>query len=348
AYQALTTQGNAPSIIVWDAVSSSAFVASGATGSIQRYGVVNGQFQLITSRSFGVIDGIAMSPDHSALIMQSGGLTVYKLSPTDLSTIAQFKLTNTSDNAIPNFSNGGRVPLPVMGDNRLFNFYAGWVDLNTGVASPTNLLGYQETSLVNFNPVSGNRQRMLWPDNLPISASRQMFEDDLENPGFKESSNRLTYSPFNNYVVSHDGNTWSFNTYVYDFNMDLLGQYALPTSWLSVGQAMSRSGQRLYAYATSYNNNPRIYVFDTSAPDPTTGKYAIVGYIPVNIIQNCTDDACDALVSALTITDDDQTLLLAGTGNFVAQPIPATLLAPVIDHAKYKFSTVVRMSASGR
>jgi hypothetical protein len=317
--------------MVWDAVSKSVFVVNSTLKSVMRYAAVNGQFQLTATRSFSFVDSIAMTPDHSALVLQSGGTKVYKLSPTDLTTLATFDVLPDSSGATYNLS----VPLPVMGDNRLLHPSVGWVDLDMGT---TAALGLSNSSRILYNlakwgAVSGNGQRMLWSDSGLYSPHTPAIRFDLADATFSQFGYGTEPEFFYRYAVNRDGSSWAINNKVYSFDLTVKGQVQAPTNWVGGEMVMSRNGTRLYNYTQNgAQENARIYVFDTSVPVTSTANFPILGYIEVNDRPNCPynpnsgySNNCYTFNTHIAITDDEQTLFLAGDTKFVIVPIPAEL-----------------------
>lgn len=324
-YQTLDTEG-LKSVVVWDAVSKSAFVLNSTLKSVMRYASVNGRFQLVTTRSFPIVTGIGMTADHSALVLQSGYGTVYKLSPTDLSTLATFTPST--------WSGGGDMfttPLTIMGDNRLMHS-SGWVDLDTGAISPVEMSNPNASyfGVANWGAVSGNGMRMIRPDSGLYSPSGPMTRTDVSSGKF--AIYKTDMSPFfYRYAVNHDGTVWDLEGTVVDFDLNVRGRVTLPDGWLSNQGVMSRDGTRLYRYAQSESSavKPRIYVFDTSRAVTTTVNLPIVGYIEFADLPNCPYssrsgyyEGCYTFNSSIAISDDGNALFIAGDRKFVVVPIP--------------------------
>ena len=328
AYQALDTQG-LKSTIVWDAVSQSVFVVNATLKNVARYAPSGGTFQLVTTRSFSAIDGIAMSPDRSALIvLTDGGSIISRLSPTTLHTLSSLNLYGGS--ATEPMS----VPLAIMGDNRLMHPAHGWVDLETGSVTPLSYAdgGYYTFQLARWGAVSGNGMRMIRPDSGMYSPHAPMYHMDLLNRTFQPYSSASTPF-FYRYAVSHDGSTWAMNDQVVDFDLNLKGNFALPTGWVGNEFVLSRNGSRLYYYAQNagISSGVRIYVFDTSQALTTTVNFPVLGYIDVADMPNCAYDAsggtpeCYTFNTRMAIADDDQTLFVVGDRKFLVVPVPVGL-----------------------
>ena len=331
SYQTLDTEGR-KGPMVWDGLSKSVFVVNKTLKSVMRYAPVAGQFQLIATRSFPFVDSIAMTPDRSALVLQAGNSKVYKLSPADLSTLSVIDLAPNSAGRETSLN----VPLPIMGDNRLFSSY-GWVDLDTGSISPVLYAaqGHRFGS-AEWGAVSGNGMRMVWPDSGRTSPSAPMLYTDLLSGTFKDYG-VMTTTFFYQYAVNRAGTKWALNNQVVDFAMNILGKYTMPANWLSNQGVFSRNGARLYHYAQSDARGvkPRIYVFDTSNALTTTVNFPVLGYIEFDDLPNCPydsnkgyDSGCFTFNSHLTISDDDQTIFIAGDKKFTVVPIPALMLSP--------------------
>jgi hypothetical protein len=325
AYQALDTQG-LKTAVVWDSVSKSAFVANRTLNSVMRYAEVNGKFQLVTSRSFPFVDSIGMTPDHSALVIQSGNVKVFKLSPRDLSTITTFDLRPGSSG----YASNQTVPLTIMGDNRLFMPSFGWVDLDTGATSALSDLNSSYFYMADWGAISGNGLRMLWSASGQASPAAPTARLDLSDGKFAQTSASFFYR----YAASYDGNSWAYNNSVVDFDMNLKGRLSVPSGWNGNQMVFSRNGSRLYYYTTgtAFNNKARVFVFDTSKPVTTTVDFPILGYIELDDTPNCPYssnsgyyDGCYTFETHIAITDDDQTLFIAGDTKFLVVPVPLTL-----------------------
>jgi hypothetical protein len=352
SYQAFDTQG-LKATLVWDAVSKSAFVVNGTLKSVMRYADVNGRFQLVTTRSFPAVDSIAMTPDHTALVLQSGFNTIYKLSPADLSTIATFNLGNF----------GGMVdyystPLTIMGDNRLMHPLFGWVDLDTGATSPLSydIDRYYRGAPAGWGAVSGDGMRMLRPDSGMISPSGPMYHTDVASGKFAAYNSSLTPF-FYRYAVNHDGSVWWVERDVVDFDLNLRGRAVLPDDWVGNRAAMSRDGTRLYEYTQSptAGTKPRIYVFDTSQVQTTQVNMPVLGYIEFADLPNCPYDGnrgsyegCQTFETHIAISDDGKTLFVAGDRKFVVVPIPASMTPLGISQPRATLSGQLRIPAVGR
>lgn len=328
-YQAFDTQGwkNA---MVWDSVSKSAFVLNATLKSVMRYAAVNGSFQLVATRSFPAVDSLGMTPDHSALILQSNGNTVYKLSPADLSTQ---KTITIAQYGSPQYLT---TPLAITGDNRMLHPMYGWVNLDTGAVTqlayaPSNQ--YHAGGPADFGAVSGNGMRMMRPDSGRTSPSGASYHFDL-------LSNVFTAYPqegvpyFHRFAVDHNGNNWAFNGEVVDFELNLKGKYELPDGWLSTQAVFSRNGTRLYLYGqyVAGGGKPRIFVFDTSQKMTTTVQFPLLGHIEFDDLPNCPyssfggfDPNCNTFQTQIAISADDQTVFVAGDRKFAVIPIPASL-----------------------
>ena len=329
-YAALDTEG-LKSTVVWDAASKSAFVVNSTLKSVMRYAAVNGRFQLVTTRSFPAVDSVGMTPDHTALVLQSGYSTIYKLSPTDLSTIATFNLgssSGTRDNAT--------TPLTIMGDNRLMHPGLGWVDLDSGTTTRVAYDSNYYASSASWGAVSGDGMRMILPDSGLTSPSGPILYTDVSSGKFTAYKTSLTPF-FYRYAANHDGTVWSLEGTVVDFNLNVRGQARLPADWLSNQAAMSRDGSRLYHYAQSAwaGVKPRIYVFDTSKTMTTQVNLPILGFIEFNDLPNCPYDSnkgyyegCYTFSTHIAISDDGKALFVAGDKKFVVVPIPAQM-API-------------------
>lgn len=323
-YQALDTQGK-KSVVVWDAASKSAFVLNTTLKSVMRYASVNGRFQLVTTRSFPAVNGIGMSPDHGALVLQAGYGTIHKLSPTDLSTLATFTLSPYADNGTVYF-----VPLSIMGDNRLLHEAFGWVDLDTGAVSPASSgdTYVSFSGAAGWGAVSGNGMRMIRPDSGRYSPSGPMMHTDVSSGKFVPYKTDLP-PHFYYYAVNHEGTVWDVGSTVVDFDLNVRGRVTLPDGWYSGEGAMSRDGTRLYRYAQSASQGvkPRVYVFDTSRTLATTVNLPIVGYFEFADLPNCfigdgyPTDTCSPNTS-VTISDDGNALFIVGDRKFVVVPIP--------------------------
>jgi hypothetical protein len=331
-YQAFDTEGR-KSTMLWDAPSKSLFLVNQSLKSVMRYAPVGGAFQLVATRSFSLVDSIAMSPDHTVLIVQVGTTKILKLSPTDLSTQTTLDLNPGSGGAAAETG----VPLPVMGDNRMLNGTYGWVDLDTGAVTAVNMNSNDTFNAAIWGAVSGNGLRMLRPDSGLTSPRGPMHYLDLLGDTFLAYSSDVTPF-FYRFAVNHDGSSWAFNDQVFDFQQNLKGNIHLPDGWVSNQSVFARDGSRLYLYAQSdQGGNPaRVYVVDTSRALTTTTNFPVLGFIPVADKPNCPYnsnsgyyDNCFTFETRITIADDDQTLFLAGDKKFVVLPIPPELRAAV-------------------
>ncbi|WP_228895678.1 COG1470 family protein [Pseudoduganella aquatica] len=332
-YQALGTQGE-KRMVVWDAVSKSAFVLNRTLKSVMRYAAVNGRFQLAATRSLEFVDSIAMAPDRSALILRSGATKIYKLSPADLSIISMFNLGTGSG-----YQNDLPGPLPITGDNRLMQG-GFWVDLDTGASTQAEFSRYTEIyGQADWLAVSGNGMRALWPASGYYTPRNPIMWIDLiggKYTPFGMPADNATY--FYDFSVNHDGSKWQFNNKVVDFDMTLLGSVVLPAGAFSRVSVFSRDGSRLYFYVYHHEDpqmKPRVYVYDTSAALTTAINFPLLGYIEFDDLPNCPysynwdQERCFPFSTTMAITDDDQTLLVAGDTKFVVLPIPAAMRAPV-------------------
>lgn len=333
-YQAFDTQG-LKRVVVWDAASQSAFVVNDALVSIMRYAVVGGQFELTDTHSFRALDAIAMSPDHSTLYALSAGKMLYKLSPTDLSTVSMVDLdpmgTAGDGEALS-------VPLAVMGDNRLMHPLYGWVDLDTGARTEFNFAdgGYNTYGLASWGAVSGDGYRMIRPDSGRFSPSSPMYHTEVGSDLFTAYSSNGAAPFFYRYAVSHDGGVWAFNNQVLDYNLNIRGNIALPDGWVGNEAVLSRNGSRLYYYAQSVaGQQARVYVFDTSEVLTTTINYPVLGHIDLAVLPNCPYDStgntpnCYTFNTRMAIADDDLTLFIAGDRKFLVVPVPESLRSAV-------------------
>lgn len=331
SYQVFDTEGQKLTM-VWDSVSKSAFVLNATMKSVMRYAAVNGTFQLAATRSFAGVDSIAMTPDRTALVLQSNYYTIYKLSPTDLSTQKMFVLSSGSSP-----SQTG-VSLPITGDNRLMHPSRGWIDLDTGAASPLVIdpaSQFYADYHADWAAVSGNGLRVMRPDSGRVTPHSPIFHLDLVSGKFVAYPHNE--SPFfYRYAVDYAGNSWAFNNQVVDFGLNLKGSFKLPTGWSGNEQVFSRNGSRLYIYAqkASSTEKPRVYAFDTSQTLTTTTEFPIVGYVEVADLPNCPynpnggyNDQCYTFNTKIAISDDDQTMFIAGDKKFIVLPIPSNLRA---------------------
>lgn len=333
AYQSIPTEGRKVSLI-WDSVSRSVFVVNKTLKSVMRYALVGGSFQLVTTRSFPYVDAIAMSPDHAALVLQSGNSKVYKLSPTDLSTLAIFDLS-----AFGGSESDLRHRLSVMGDNRLMNNF-GWVDLDSGVVTPLKYAGFTDGyRSAPWGAVSGNGQRMMRPDSGRTSPSGPIMHLEVGNGIFTPYGEMRT-PYFYDYAVNHEGSKFAFNNQVVDYDMNVLGNYALPADWHSSVSVFNRSGSRLYSYAfRSDGGRGRVYVYDTSEALTVTVNFKMIGSFEVTDSPSCpfiysgsgNYDNCYFSLTNMAMSDDGKTLFFAGDRAFVVMPVPANMqsAAPV-------------------
>ena len=320
--------------LIWDSVSRSAFVVNKTLKSVMRYALVGGSFQLVTTRSFPYVDAIAMSPDHAALVLQSGNSKVYKLSPTDLSTLAMYDLS-----AFDGSESDLRHRLSVMGDNRLMNNF-GWIDLDSGVVTPLKYAGFTDGyRSAPWGAVSGNGQRMMRPDSGRTSPSGPIMHLEVDNGIFTPYGEMRT-PYFYDYAVNHEGSKFAFNNQVVDYNMNVLGNYVLPADWYSNVSVFNRSGSRLYVYAfRSDGGRGRVYVYDTSQALTATVNFTMIGSIEVTDSPSCpfvysgsgNYDNCYFNMSNMAMSDDGKTLFFAGDRAFVVLPVPANMqsAAPV-------------------
>lgn len=328
AYQSFDTEGR-KSTMVWDAASKSVFVVNQTLKSVMRYADVNGSFRLVTTRSFPAVDSIGMAPDRSALVLLSGANTVYKLSPTDLSTIKTLALSPYGAS-----SNDLSTPLTIMGDNRLMHPSYGWVDLDTGAAKP---LAYDNGSglygAAAWGAVSGDGMRMIRPDSGLYSPRGPMYRNEVGSDKFSVYNSTMT-PYFYRYAVNHDGSLWWLEGDVVDFDLNLRGRAVLPDGWLANQAAMSRDGTRLYQYAQSAvaGTRPRVYVLDTSKTMTTAVNLPVLGYIEFADLPNCPYssssgyyDACYTFETRMALSDDGRTVFVAGDRKFVVVPVPANL-----------------------
>ncbi len=327
AYQAILTEGRKVSLI-WDGVTKSAFVVNKTLKSVMRYALVGDSFQLAATRSFPNVDAIAMSPDHAAVILQSGNSRVYKLSPTDLTTIAMYDLS-----AFGGSESDLRQPLSVMGDNRLMSAY-GWVDLGSGKVTPLLYTGFENGSQsASWGAVSGNGQRIVRPDSGRSTPSGPMMYLDVGSGIFK------LYGPiqtpyFYEYAVNHEGTKYAFNNRVVDFDLNILGNYALPADWYSNVSVFNRSGSRLYIYAFQANGGRgRVYVYDTSQALTSTVNFPMLGSFELTDSPSCpfvsngsgNYDNCYFNQTSMAMSDDGKTLFFVGDRAFVVLPVPANM-----------------------
>lgn len=333
AYQTIPTEGRKVSLI-WDGVSKSAFVVNKTLKSVMRYALVGASFQLVTTRSFPYVDAIAMSPDHATLILQSGNTKVYKLSPTDLSTLAMYDLS-----AFGGSESDLRQRLTVMGDNRLMSNY-GWVDLDSGKVTPLLYAGFADGyRSAPWGAVSGNGQRMMRPDSGRTSPSGPIMHLDVSGGIFTPYGEMRT-PYFYEYAVNHEGSKFAFNNQVVDFGMSVLGNYALPADWYSNVSVFNRSGSRLYIYAFQANGGRgRVYVYDTSLALTSTVNFPLLGSFEVTDTPSCpfiysgsgNYDNCHFNQTSMALSDDGKTLFFVGDRAFVVLPVPANMqsAAPV-------------------
>lgn len=348
-YQALDTEGQ-KAVVVWDAVSKSAFVLNSTLKSVMRYASVNGRFQLVTTRSFPIATGIGMTPDHSALVLQSGYGTTYKLSPTDLSTLATITPST--------WTGGGEllyVPLSIMGDNRVM-LSSHWMDLDTGAVSPVEMSNPNTSyfGIASWGAVSGNGMRMIRPDSGLYSPRGPMLRTDVSSGKFTVYNSDLTPF-FYRYAVSHDGSVWDLDGTVVDFDLNVRGRVKIPSGWYSHQGVMSRDGTRLYryAYSDSLGGKPRIYVFDTSRAVTTTVDLPVVGFIDVADVPHCyvgsgypTED-CSSLIG-IAMSDDGNALFVAGDKKFIVVPVSPELAPAGTSQAMSRMSGRAIMPAIRR
>jgi len=331
AYQSLDTEGR-KSAMVWDAASKSVFVVNQTLKSVMRYADVNGRFQLATTRSFPAVDSIGMTPDRSALVLLSGSSTVYKLSPTDLSTQKTLKLSSYGGGA-----NELSTPLTIMGDNRLMHPSFGWVDLDSGATTPLAFENaWQSSGAASWGAVSGDGMRMIRPDSGLYSPSGPIYRTEVGSDKFS-AYNSTTTPYFYRYAVNHDGSAWWLEGNVVDFDLNLRGRTVLPDGWLANQAAMSRDGSRLVQFAQSAvaGTKPRVYVFDTSRAMTTEVNFPVLGYVEFAELPNCPYssnsgyyDGCYTFETRMALSDDGKTVFIAGDRKFVVVPLPARL-APV-------------------
>ena len=99
---------------------------------------------------------------------------------------------------------------------------------------------------------------------------------------------------------------------------------------------MSRDGSRLYSYAQyRADAQARVYVFDTSQAVSGTTDLPILGFIPLADMPSChynpsTYAKCDPWIG-MAISDDGQTLFLAGDRKFIVLPVPSALASAAAD-----------------
>jgi hypothetical protein len=327
-YQALDTEGD-KAALVWDAASKSVFVANRALKSVMRYADVNGRFQLVATRSFPAVDSIAMTPDRSALVLQSGYNVLHKLSPATLATIATFDLG--AFGGTPGYYN---EPLTILGDNRLMHSLWGWIDLDTGTATPlrTEGTGYHSGAPADWGIVSGNGLRMMRPDSGLSLPRGPIYRTDVLAGGVFRAYEVSVMPYFYRAAANHDGSVWVLEDAVVDFDLNVRGQAALPDGWHGNRSALSRDGTRLYRYAeNSYSGDkPRVYVIDTSRTMTTQVNLPVLGFIELADAPSCADNwnasgNCTAFGTKIAISDDGRALFLAGDRKFIVQPIPASL-----------------------
>lgn len=332
-YQAIDAPG-LKSMLVWDAATKSVFVVNNTSKSVTRYAAINGKFQFVTNRSFNFADGIAMTPDHTALVVRSGSTKIYKLSPIDLSTIKTFDLPTSWIGSKSPIS----TPLTITLDNQLMHFSpsgGGWLDLDTGATTNPGLRDNSfSRTLAEWSAVSGDGRFMLWPATDTFSPLQQLLGFDL-NFGFVYFPFSRESQMFSQFAVSYNGGTWAFNNKIYspyvgaNSGLYARGKFEAPDQWFGKQMTMSRNGSRLYVY-TQRNGEPkpRIYVFDISGMT-LSGDMPILGYIELNDMPNCAGtsntDQCYPLETRITISDDDQTLFLAGDTKFLVVPIPTSM-----------------------
>lgn len=322
--------------MVWDALTQSVFVLNRSLKTITRYAPVAGKFQLAATRAFPYVDSIAMTPDRSALVLSSGASKVYKLSPLDLSTLTTFDLRK--DNLYSESTLF--MPLMITGDNRLFNAPYGWLDLDSGASTPLVYISqpFNTTNDADYGVMSGNGKRVLWPEARSSGPYAQMRRIDLSEGKFLFSGPRL--SDFRQAVANHDGSKWAISALlVIGFDQSVLGNIDFPEGWYGNRGAFSRSGARLYYYASQDrgNDKPRVYVFDTSKAVGPDADFPVLGYIEFNDLPHCADyknfsDNCSPYETAVTISSDDQTVFVAGDARFTVVPVPPALRAPLVSH----------------
>ena len=337
AYQALDTEG-AASTVIWDAASKSAFVANRTLKSVTRYAEENGRFKPAATRIFSALDSIAMTPDHTALVVQAGYDVIHKVSPVTLETVVSHTLGSSSIQ--PQIYT---QPLTIMGDNRLMQPERGWVDLDTGVVSPALFAtaGAGHTAAA-WGIVSGDGMRMIRPDSGTTTPAGAMFHADVLGDSKFISYKTALLPYFYRATASHDGSVWSLQGKVVDFDLNLLGYAKLPDDWVSSLGVMTRDGTRLYHYAQSVTAGikPRIYVFDTSKATTTEANLPVLGYVEFDDLPNCPYGPnsgaygnCHTFETSMAISDDGKALFIVGDKKFVVLPIPSAMAAPVITPA---------------
>ncbi|WP_151633764.1 BACON domain-containing protein [Noviherbaspirillum aerium] len=332
-YQSVAAAGRKRQL-VWDAVGQNAYVVNMDLKSVMRYSLSSGVLALAASRSFTAIDSIGLTPDRSALLLKEGTSRLHHLALSDLATLKTIDLS--ANGSCCTGSNKGQN-LPVMGDGSVFMRDHGWVDPESGAVRALNINTYNVGSLADWAAVSGNGLRMLWPDSGLYSPHSPIYRYELTDSVFQAITPGNDGTYFYRYAVNRDGSRWLFNDRVYGFDLTVKGNVRVPDGWYGNWVVMSRSGARSYYYAQSASSTDkaRIYVFDTGATLTSTLDFPVIGYIEVDDRPNCSQimnsdshQNCFPFETGATLTDDGQTLILAGDRSMVVLPIPAEFRAP--------------------
>jgi hypothetical protein len=137
--------------------------------------------------------------------------------------------------------------------------------------------------------------------------------------------------------VNEDGSRvllQQFDIEVRDADFNLVGRALLPTGPLGhplynvLSAQISVDGGRIYvlAYPVGSGANPRVLVYDSSAPPVGTDELPVLGLFELPAYPTCTPaPSCDSSWVASAISLDSATLFYGGNERLLVVPIPAVL-----------------------
>jgi hypothetical protein len=279
--------------VVYDNVRRAIYVANSGLGAIDKYSYDPGTGDwTLTTSSVALIDALALSIDGSYLLATTTTLsgTLHEIAPEDLSV--QFTLSVGSRRSGVVFDSLNEAVLAPFG-----------TDFSLPVRLPRNsAMGALSPRLPNtVSGASGDGRRILFGGSgglddvyyFDSGAVLDILPFDMATAGFKLSVTSI--------AGDRTGSKWILNkNRVYSGNFTYL--YSLPST--TVQSVVSPDG----SYAVALDSDGKVY------------RYSLGGTI--GIAGNATPPAPPGTNPVMTISNDGNTVIVAGDQNVIVMPVP--------------------------
>lgn len=336
-YAAVPTDG-AKRSLVYDAPRQAAYAVNVGKESLNRFRYADGRWTLDATSVPSILDA-GLSPDGSSLVVTATPGRLHLVDPDTLATTFTLNhaagfarnLTYVSFGITP--TNEGRSWLPSGSDwNELVYFDHRLRSIEARPSQPDLL-----TSFYGGPWTAGSRdgQRMAVVQSASISPTPPMLIWDSRQGRLLTNPAGLTFSY--DIHLSDDGSRVILDGWeVRDGDFGLVGRVppSAVTGYITLVGLMSPDGRR--AYVLGYpeaglgtqptTQVPRVFVFDTSAPNTASSQLMLVGSFDLQHWPTCRASAYDCSWRARSaISPDGATLFFAGDAHFVVAPVPQPL-----------------------